>query len=275
MRERLTSIASRLQRYFSGARTGVSGGTIAAPRAGAVKSWSDGEAMLSDSVSRLAAARETPALCVLACLPPAQTGIANSTLMAFREADLAVDIFAEYGSAPQYFQALGDDRLEHTRLSIFHQPSWVLALQRRQYSALVFVLGNSSHNLGAALALRRLREFPTDLPIIIHLHDPCLLALVEDCCKLEGTEFDPTLRAHYAVPEDTGSSLGDFLAAGVYGLRVFLAELPIAAIVVHSAAAKRVVATEMPGVRVEVHPHPLLTVAAPRNAPRANFLTLG
>ena len=278
MRQRLRSITGRLQRYFASAGVVAPVGAVLPPSMPAdasLASPSDRLRMIADSVFRLAAARETPALCVIACLPPARTGIANSTLIAFGGADFSVDAFADYDTTPQYFDALGDTRLDGTGLSIFYQPTWLAALQSRQYRALVFVLGNSIHNLGAALALKRLREFPTDLPIIIHLHDPCLLALVEDCCKLEGTEFDPTLRALYAVPADSGSSLSDFLAAGVYGLRVFLADLPIAAIVVHSAAARRIVATEMPGVRVEVHPHPLLTVAAPRNAPRADFLTLG
>jgi glycosyltransferase involved in cell wall biosynthesis len=272
MRERLRRITNRLQGYIAGTPPRPQPPTHTDA---SVEGPSDRRRMLADSVFRLETARETPAICVIACLPPARTGIANSTLTAFGQADFAVDVFAEYDSASQYLEALGDVRLEGTRLSIFFQPSWVAALQLRRYSALVFVLGNSIHNLGAALALKRLREFPIDLPIIIHLHDPCLLALVEDYCKLEGTEFDPTLRSHYTVPEETGSSLADFLAAGVYGLRVFLADLPITAIVVHSIAAERIVAAEMPGIRIEVHPHPLLTVAARRTASRPAFLTLG
>lgn len=208
------------------------------------------------SLQRVTASALSPRLCVLSCMPPAQSGIASSTLLAYSGAEYPVDIFAEYDSMIEYLDALSDERIVKSQVELFHLSAWPVASSQRSYIAQVFTLGNSAHNTSTLQCLRLPRHLPPRSPIVIHLHDPCLLGLVRDLCLREQRDFLAWMRSVYTLAPDIDGSDDSLIGAGALGIRAALSGMPVAAIVVHSEAARQHVEREVPGARTYVIPHP-------------------
>lgn len=230
------------------------------------------------SVARLEGASRHPdgAVAVISCMPPAETGIATCTLLTFRTAAYPVDIFAAYGSIADYLLGVSDPRLCDGPLRLFELGSLPVAHARVGYRAEVLVIGNSDHNVPLMMQLRQARRFPTAMPLIVHIHDACLLNLCKRVMEAEGRDFRRALCTHYGLDPVRSFDFDRLLADGIHGLRPLFADLGVDAIVVNSQAAAEMVASELPDVPLHVLFHPFLPVSrrAP-NVPAAGSLRIG
>ena len=270
----MTGIFSRLGRFLREAKN-----TLTGRRLNEVRAHFDAELQrrlgqptfaVQDSASRIISAtpeRHAP-LAVVSCMPPAQTGIATASLFTFREAPYPVDIFASYETPADYLRAITDPRLYGTQVRVFHIDTLSLALRTSHYAAQVFVVGNSHHNSSLLTELNRSRQFPSLTPTFVHIHDPCVLHVLQLMCSAEGQQFHAVLERHYGrgVPnwsdreELDWHNIEELVRAGIYGVRALLHDLDVAGIFVNSAIAQRIVAKETPDIRVEMLFHPVFPV---------------
>lgn len=203
-------------------------------------------------------------IAVVSCMPPAESGIADSTLLTFREASYAVDIFSAYPSPDEYLHALTDRRLQGSNLRVFDTSSLPLGLRRGLYRAQIFVLGNSDHNLRIALAMRLMRHFRPGIPTYVYLHDPDLRNILKRVAEVEQTPLAQWLKNAY--PDRDGAGIEGPGAPEPYGVRALLQDVPVDGIIVNSLSAKELVLRDYPEFgreRVSVLFHPVFA-AAPR-----------
>jgi hypothetical protein len=201
----MTGIFPRLGRFLREAKS-----TLTGRRLNEVRAHFDAELQrrlgqptfaVQDSAARIVSAtpeRRAP-LAIISCMPPAQTGIATASLLTFRDAPYPVDIFASYETPADYLRAITDPRLDGTQVRVFHIDTLSLALRTSRYAAQVFVVGNSHHNFGLLTELYRSRQFPSLTPTFVHIHDPCLLSVLQKMCLAEGQNFHAVLERHYGA----------------------------------------------------------------------------
>ena len=141
--------------------------------------------ILDHSIARLAsdAPKKLPSIAVATCLPPAATGISTASIITFREAPIGVDAFTCYDTAADYFAGISDLRIRGGNMRIFDLACMPLAVGEMRYSAQIFVVGNSDHNLPIVAALRQTRMFPPHAPIWVYIHDPGLLNIFQRWCE--------------------------------------------------------------------------------------------
>jgi hypothetical protein len=213
--------------------------------------------ILDHSIARLAsdAPKKLPSIAVATCLPPAATGIATASIITFREAPIGVDAFTCYDTAADYFAGISDLRIRGSNMRIFDLACMPLAAGEMRYSAQIFVVGNSDHNLPIVAALRQARMFPPQAPIWVHIHDLHLLYIFQRWCESVGLDFQATVFACY------GKSVAELYRTGAaVGMRALLQDIPIAGIIVNSQAAREIVLRELPDANVQVLFHPVVDV---------------
>ncbi len=211
------------------------------------------------------------AIAVVSILPPEKSGIANFSLESFSAADYPVDFYCPRLGLANYLALSA--RME--RNGSFHRvlPLELLGygLSTLKYSACIFVLGNSDHNLAVYQAFINWRRL-TKLPII-HLHDPCLWNLV--MADRPGDDVDRIIRDTY--PEITLPpgviGVGEALDAGALGARALLAQRARYGVIVNSEAARELVLRELPGAPITTVFHPIFR--QPSQHPSGNFRKAG
>lgn len=212
----------------------------------------------------LAALREpkgdsSPALAVVSILPPEKSGIAHFTFEAFSAAGYPVDFYSPRLNLASYLALCARLEVEGKRHRVFPLDLLSYGLSTLRYSACVFVLGNSEHNLPVYQAFKqlgRLAKHP-----IIHLHDPCLWNLVT--AYKPSDSIEDVMRASYSdIPLSRGLiGIQEALDLGALGTRCLLDGPKRPEIIVNSAAARQLLERELPGAPVRTVFHPIFTMS--------------
>jgi glycosyltransferase involved in cell wall biosynthesis len=190
---------------------------------------------------------------VVSVLPPAETGIANYTLRTFEASPVPVDVFAPLDGAAADLAASRRLPAPGGPLAVFALEAFSAALALRDYAAVVWVLGNSTHHLPVIRLLRETRHLPPLAPTWVQLHDPMLFNLA----RLHAEEMDSdlatllrgVLRGDLPGAEWKLVARGDIRSVIDHPglpLRVLLAGVPLHGVIFHSRAARDLVRPDWP-----------------------------
>ncbi len=214
------------------------------------KQRDDSAFAIEHSVRQLAKACSTaPEIAVISCMPPAQTGIGTATLLTFRESVFPVDIYAHYAGPDDYLYAITDQRLANTSVRIFHLGALALGQHAVKYRAQIYVLGNSNHNFPIVRALRLNRQFQSQCRLAVHIHDPCLLNVLELTLREERRPMRQVIKSHYEIDIGDHKSHQRMVDAGIFGIRAIIGELDVDVVIVNTTAAAEIVRRELPDCR--------------------------
>lgn len=228
-------------------------------------------------------------LAVVTCLPPDATGIANFTLKQLSEIDVAVDVFSQVRSVAHFLRVRAIFAA-HTgsRVRLHPMASLLSRDVTNRYERLVFMLGNSHHNLEVYHSMESLAGFGAGDRIVCHLHDPCCHNVVQ---LGKGLEPGPYL-AYLGRLYDNPGLLANFgsenwqahkaaVDAGILGIRT-LFDVGVRHFIVNSEAAARIVhgdlsPAESAEARVDVLYHPVFEpeVARREAEPHDGSLVIG
>jgi glycosyltransferase involved in cell wall biosynthesis len=208
-------------------------------------------------------------LAVVTCLPPDATGIANFALKQLSEIDVAVDVFSQVRSVAHFLRVRAIFAA-HTgsRVRLHPMASLLSRDVTNRYERLVFMLGNSRHNLEVYRSMETLAGFGAGDRIVCHLHDPCCHNVVQ---LGKGLEPGPYL-AYLGRLYDNPQLLSNFgsenwqahkaaVDAGILGIRT-LFDVGVRHFIVNSQAAASIVRedlspAESAEARVDVLYHPV------------------
>ncbi|RQT60530.1 DUF4214 domain-containing protein [Burkholderia cepacia] len=205
------------------------------------------------------------ALAVVSVRPLDLTGIANFNRRTFVNGDCSVDFFADFGSLHEISSShcLGDEG-DYRYLHIDYLAE--AALQRK-YKAIIFVLGNSDHNLPVAKAIHKLRYARLRSPVYIHIHDAILLNISRKLARCNGDDFNmisSQLLSKRLGRDCVESSLAvddsALVREGVTGINYILKDFHVDGMLFNSVAARELFEKDvvgMPSSRMHVLFHPV------------------
>jgi glycosyltransferase involved in cell wall biosynthesis len=204
------------------------------------------EAVLLDSIARLRmAGKSRRRFAVVAPMPPAETGIANATIQTYKGYVGGVDIFTRfedaYGYAALTTAAMGSE----LGFEVYDIASLPLAIENRDYEAIVITIGNSHHNRFIATLLSTLVAFPPPCPVFLHLHDPWLHDIWAWTALSRGRSAAIDLATIYGGPRRAKFDRQAASQIGALGVAAVISNAPIAGIFVNSAAAEKMVGREL------------------------------
>jgi len=219
------------------------------------KGGADPSFAIADSLARLEARRaaQPRPIAVVSVLPPAETGIANYTLRTFEASPVPVDVFAPLDGAAAYLAASRRLPAPGGPLAVFALEAFSAALALRDYAAVVWVLGNSTHHLSVIRLLRETRHLPPLAPTWVQLHDPVLFNLArfhaEEMDSDLATLLRGVLRGDLPGAEWKLVARGDIRSVIDHPglpLRALLAGVPLHGVIFHSRAARDLVRPDWP-----------------------------
>lgn len=176
-------------------------------------------------------------------LPPMDTGLANFSQRLALENPAAFDLFATYGTLEE---ALDYSAALQPVARVFPPELLGLAAASTPYRAVIFSLGNSSHNLFVARRLWSYSRLPGRRPVAVDIHDPCLYNLVRISLG-----DDSRVAAHYRAAYGErveGLDVFDYpalRARGICGLKALLLQTPVEYLIVHSRSARNILAADL------------------------------
>jgi hypothetical protein len=176
-------------------------------------------------------------------LPPMNTGLANFSQRLALENPAAFDLFATYETLEE---ALDYSVPLHPVARVFPPELLGMAAASTPYRAVIFSLGNSSHNLFVARRLWTYGTLPGRRPVAVDVHDPCLYNLVRISL---GDDSKVTDRYVAAYGERVrGIDVFDYSALrarGICGLKALLFQTPIDYLIVHSRSARNILVADL------------------------------
>ncbi len=250
---------------------------------------SEADATLALLESREADTGRPARLAVVTCLPPDATGIANFALKQLSEIDAMVDVFSQVRDVAQFLRVravLASQTGGRVRL---HPMASLLSRDvTNRYERLVFVLGNSRHNVEVFRSMEALAGFGAGDRIVCHLHDPCCHNVVQLGKGLEPGPYLAYLGRLYANPgllanfgSENWQAHKAAVDAGILGIRT-LYDVGVRHFIVNSEAAARIVredlsAAEAAEARVDVLYHPVFEpeVSRQQAEPHDGSLVIG
>ena len=208
-------------------------------------------------------------IAVVSPYPPARTGVATATLNTFGAWQRGVDYFGEFETleyleaAAAELESLGRDH------RVFSHGVLPEAIDATAYRAIVFVLGNSHHNVHVLYWLLKMREIDKMTPVVAYVHDPVVLDVLRRAAGPAGYTAAGLFERAYG-PADLDffkrRDYGSLVARGVSGMRAIRLATRIDHIVVNSGAAKDILLRDDPELDpAMVHQlfHPVFSAAAP------------
>jgi glycosyltransferase involved in cell wall biosynthesis len=201
-------------------------------------------------------------LAVLSILPPSESGVARFTVETFGAAGFKVDIFSEFERPAHYLNFGGDGN--QGPLSVWHLDALPVAHRKLNYDGVVVVLANSTHNVPIAQALRDILPL-LGIPVYVQIHDPRLQNLAR---RMFADRFEQAFLENY--PGETRQSNSACL-------RMIFGGVPIDGIIVHSDAAKAIVADDIGEKPPPIHKlfHPVFESTIETPAPKNSAITFG
>jgi glycosyltransferase involved in cell wall biosynthesis len=212
------------------------------------------DAIFLDSMNRLRGeGRKNRRFAVVSPMPPAETGIANSTLQTFVNCEGGADIFTRFENIHAYTHFACERQRLSLGIEMFELGALPLAAELRGYQALVICIGNSHHNLPFAALFSSLAAFRIGIPIIVHVHDPWLPEVWSWTSAAMGRSLGYDLEAVYGIKSKSErTSRQTALDSGVLGLCALIGEAPVNGILVNSAAAEAFVRHEFTLAKREI-----------------------
>ncbi|WP_125292400.1 glycosyltransferase family 1 protein [Atlantibacter subterraneus] len=195
--------------------------------------------------------KKTQRIAVVSPMPPAQTGIADYTLISFVNNNIETHFYGDYPNI--------DTMLEHKKALSQDNPSqffavdtYVNAAKMVDYSLEVFVLGNSDHNLKMAVSLLTTKK--SSAPRALYLHDLCLFNLLFLVCIELNLSYVQVLRDAYAhkdpelLNDKNVFDIHHLMDNGIYALKPFVDRGLVDEMWVNSSAARQLAETDLGSV---------------------------
>lgn len=225
---------------------------------------------LSDSLERLgkADASNNGGIAFVGLLPPNQTGVANFTVEVIRGATCPVDLYFWHKNDEEYLEVSRRLNFDESKINLYSVSAYEEGLARRNYSKIIWVLGNSNEFKSIMFLARSKRDWPCEHNIWFQIHDPVSLNLLRRVCELEQTDFKSVLYAHYG-DRDLASLdwkriyYGDYrqlIDLKICGIKALFNDLGMSGLIVHSTAAKELILsdwTDLPQDKVQILFHPI------------------
>lgn len=201
-----------------------------------------------------------PRIALVTTLPPDETGIAIYSLRHVAACKEDIDVFS---SARDVAYFLRNSVLVEARTggrSALHALSSLLAFHEvNRYRRIVFVLGNSDHNLDVLRSLERFAGCFGGEGVYCYLHDPCCHNLIQRGKRMSSKLYANYLEELYRPSETVRGAADDAMPwklhalatkKGMLGVRA-LVELGVRNFIVNSHAAKTLVQNDLHGVEGE------------------------
>ena len=228
-------------------------------------------------------------LAVVTCLPPDATGIANFAVKQLSEIEVPVDVFSQVRDVAHFLRVRAIFASETGGRVRLHPMASLLSRDvTNRYERLVFMLGNSRHNVEVYRSMEALAGFGAGDRIVCHLHDPCCHNVVQLGKGLEPGPYLAYLGRLYDNPQLLASFGSEnwqahkaAVDAGILGIRT-LFDVGVRHFIVNSDAAARIVredlsAAEGAATRVDVLYHPVFEPEVSRSEadPHQGSLVVG
>ena len=225
---------------------------------------------LSESLGKLSKADATTngGIAFVGLLPPNQTGVANFTVEVIRGASCPVDLYFWHKNDEEYLEVSRRLKFQDSKVNLYSVSAYEEGLARRNYSKVVWVLGNSDEFKSIMFLARSKRNWPNEHNIWFQIHDPVSLNLLRRVCELEEADFKSVLYAHYG-DRDLASLdwkriyYGDYrqlIELKICGIKALFNDLGMSGLIVHSKAAKELILsdwTNLPQDKVQILFHPI------------------
>ncbi|WP_340268713.1 hypothetical protein [Sphingobium mellinum] len=185
-------------------------------------------------------------LAVITCLPPDETGIAR-----FSESHLSVwpedvDIYTHITDPSKIVHAMRIISGKNSGANLFSLESLSFNHLRRPYRNIVFVIGNSDHNVVLLKALKNFIEGFGSESVHCYLHDPACFNVTRHVLGLTEQAFATRLAELHGrkVKDIVGSNkhvFDCFIDAGIFGPRIISHMFGVRSFIVNSLAAKEMI----------------------------------
>jgi glycosyltransferase involved in cell wall biosynthesis len=228
-------------------------------------------------------------LAFVTCLPPDSTGIANFALKQLSALEVPADVFSQVRDVGHFLRVRAQLAAETSgRVRLYPMSSLLARDVTSRYERLVFLLGNSRHNVEVFRAMEALAGFGAGDRIVCHLHDPCCHNVVQLGKGLEpgpylswlGRLYDaPTLASNWG--SENWQAHKAAVDAGFLGIRT-LYDVGVRHFIVNSEAAANLIRTDLSAnanaeTRIDVLYHPVFEPEVLRRdaPPHQAALTIG
>lgn len=201
-------------------------------------------------------------------VPPNLTGVANFTVEVIKGASCPVDLYFWHRNDEEYLEVTRRLNFSDQKFKLYSVSAYEEGLAKRNYSKIVWVLGNSDDFKTIMFLARSKRRWPCEHNIWYQIHDPVSLNLLRRVCELEQSDFRSVLYAHYA-DRDLASVdwrriyYGDYrqlIDLRICGIKALFNDLGMNGLIVHSRAAKELILSDWPEIppeKIQITFHPI------------------
>jgi len=203
----------------------------------------------------LDAEREAGRIAFISCLPPQETGIATCSLYSWLGFKGAIDYFGPVTDIDWFFSLRRLLAGDGDGPRLYDVGGFLSMDSARRYDDIVIAVGNSNHHLYIFDVLRKLASFGSLSRVTFHIHDPCLLNLVQRGAGLSAPQLGVAMSRIYQrklpMALEDGRAHAALVEQGVLGLRYFV-DAGITRFLVNSTAAQQLVAEDLRGTPATV-----------------------
>jgi hypothetical protein len=231
---------------------------------------------------------ERARIAVVTCLPPDESGIANFSAKHLPHADSSIDVYSQVRDVGLFLRTrVIFDRQSAGRVRLYPISSMLARDAAARYDKIVYVLGNSEHNIETFRLLEATSSLGGADRAVCYLHDPCCHNVVQLAKQLDASDYLAYLSDIYSVRLDSaGGGIESWRAhklavdAGVLGVRA-IAALGVRHFVVNSLAASSLIRNDLPSelreqTTVDVLFHPVFPPeVSEADAEKVDVLTIG
>jgi glycosyltransferase involved in cell wall biosynthesis len=205
--------------------------------------------------ARLAPTR--PAIAFISCLPPEDTGISTCSFYSWRGSQEAADLFCPVADTDMFFAM--QTVLNSSQVALYDVDALLTLHTLTDYDHIVFAIGNSDHHLYLFDALKKLSFLGVLDRVVLYIHDPCLLNLIQKGTESTAHQLISLMNALY--PDRSADKIGDvddnweahsgLVSKGILGLRYFFS-LGVDKFLVNSEAARTLLSADLKDLPVSV-----------------------
>lgn len=198
-----------------------------------------------------------PKVAFVSTLPPEDTGIATCSFYSWQGSEHDVDLFCPVSDTDMFF-ALGR-KIQTSHVAVLDVKTLLTADGIAQYEQIVLSIGNSNHHIYIFECLQKIASFGSLDRVVLHIHDPCLLNLVQQGTTSSNLQLYELMRALYADKladavvdgSESWKTHAGLAELGVLGNRYFYS-LGIDKFIANSEAAANLLRQDLDGLPVSV-----------------------
>lgn len=192
-------------------------------------------------------------IAVVSCLPPDATGLARFTMEHVCASNYPIHVFSPVRNPAQFLRNSVKISKSTGGATVLYPISTLPAMAEiNGYKSIVFVLGNSDHNISIFQAMDEFCRHGNRGKVVCYLHDPCCHNIVQLGKELNHGQYREYLKAIYPEKvEDFGDTGSDSwrvasaaVKAGMLGVRSIV-DLGVKRFIVNSQAAADIVADDL------------------------------